>query len=88
MVERRFLTLAEVAEILSISSSQTYALVRSGDLRAIKVGGRRAYDLARAGVCVVSGLALGIDGVITDAPDVAVRARAELSAAAMVSVRR
>lgn len=36
----RFLALAEVAEILSISVSQVYALVRRGDLRAIKVGGR------------------------------------------------
>jgi excisionase family DNA binding protein len=43
MVERRFLTLAEVAEVLSISSSQTYALVRSGELRSIKVGGRGQY---------------------------------------------
>ncbi len=36
----RFLQLAEVAEILNISSAQTYALVRSGDLPAIKIGGR------------------------------------------------
>lgn len=36
----RFLTLADVAETLNISSAQTYALVRSGDLPAIKVGGR------------------------------------------------
>ncbi|MEJ5946165.1 helix-turn-helix domain-containing protein [Pseudokineococcus basanitobsidens] len=36
----RFLPLADVAEILSISSAQAYALVRSGDLPAIKVGGR------------------------------------------------
>ncbi len=36
----RFLTLADVAETLNISSAQTYALVRSGELRAIKVGGR------------------------------------------------
>jgi excisionase family DNA binding protein len=43
MVERRFLTLAEVAEVLSISASQTYALVRSGELRSIKVGGRGQY---------------------------------------------
>ncbi len=40
MAERRFLTLADVAEVLNISSSQTYALVRSGDLPAIQVGGR------------------------------------------------
>lgn len=39
-VEARFLTLADVAETLNISASQTYALVRSGDLPAIKVGGR------------------------------------------------
>ena len=36
----RFLPLADVAEILSVSSAQAYALVRSGDLPAIKVGGR------------------------------------------------
>ena len=36
----RFLPLADVAEMLSISSAQAYALVRTGELRAIKVGGR------------------------------------------------
>lgn len=36
----RFLTLADVAETLNVSSAQAYALVRSGDLPAIKVGGR------------------------------------------------
>jgi excisionase family DNA binding protein len=36
----RFLQLADVAEILNISSAQAYALVRSGDLPAIKIGGR------------------------------------------------
>jgi excisionase family DNA binding protein len=36
----RFLTLADVTEILNISSTQAYALVRSGDLPAIQVGGR------------------------------------------------
>jgi excisionase family DNA binding protein len=59
----RFLTLADVAEILSTSSAQVYALVRRGDLPAIKIGGRgqwrvessqleayieRLYDEARA----------------------------------------
>lgn len=34
----RFLTLADTAEILNISASQAYALVRSGELPAIKVG--------------------------------------------------
>jgi excisionase family DNA binding protein len=36
----RFLTLTDVAEILNTSSPQVYALVRSGELRAIKIGGR------------------------------------------------
>lgn len=40
MPEPRFLQLADVAEVLNISSSQTYALVRSGELKAIKIGGR------------------------------------------------
>lgn len=39
-VPRRFIPLTEVSEILDISSAQAYALVRSGDLPAIKVGGR------------------------------------------------
>ena len=37
---RRFLQLADVAEVLNISSAQVYALVRSGELPAIKIGGR------------------------------------------------
>ena len=36
----RFLTLADVAEQLNTSSAQVYALVRRGDLPAIKIGGR------------------------------------------------
>ena len=39
-VARRFLPLTEVSEILDISAAQAYALVRTGDLPAIKVGGR------------------------------------------------
>jgi excisionase family DNA binding protein len=38
--DARFLTLADVAEILAISMSQTYALVRNDELKAIKIGGR------------------------------------------------
>lgn len=41
----RFLTLADVAEILNISAAQTYALVRNGDLPAIKVGGRGQWRI-------------------------------------------
>ncbi|MBK7722827.1 MAG: helix-turn-helix domain-containing protein [Austwickia sp.] len=37
---QRFLQLSEVCEVLNISSAQAYALVRSGDLPAIKIGGR------------------------------------------------
>lgn len=36
----RFFALTEVAEVLNISVSQAYALVRRGDLPAIKIGGR------------------------------------------------
>jgi excisionase family DNA binding protein len=36
----RFYTLADVAEVLNTSSAQVYALVRRGELPAIKIGGR------------------------------------------------
>ncbi|ABY23362.1 putative DNA-binding protein [Renibacterium salmoninarum ATCC 33209] len=36
----RFLTLADVSEQSQLSSPATYALVRSGELPAIQVGGR------------------------------------------------
>ena len=36
----RFLQLADVAEILNTSTAQVYALVRRGELRALKIGGR------------------------------------------------
>jgi excisionase family DNA binding protein len=44
----RFLSLADVMEILAISSAQAYALVRSGDLRAIQVGGRNQWRVEAA----------------------------------------
>ena len=37
---QRFIQLSDVSEVLDISSAQAYALVRSGELTAIKVGGR------------------------------------------------
>ena len=43
----RFLTLDGVAEVLSVSRSQAYALVRRGELRAIKVGGRGVWRIER-----------------------------------------
>lgn len=47
MATDRFLTLADVADILNISASQTYALVRNGDLEAIKIGGRGQWRIER-----------------------------------------
>ncbi|GAA2108269.1 helix-turn-helix domain-containing protein [Kocuria atrinae] len=40
MAQQRFLTLSDVSEILSISVAQARAMVRSGELPAIQVGGR------------------------------------------------
>lgn len=42
-MDKRFLTLPDVQEILNISSPQAYSLVRSGDLPAIQVGGRNQW---------------------------------------------
>lgn len=41
----RFLTLADVAEQLQINSPAAYALVRSGELKAIQVGGRGQWRI-------------------------------------------
>jgi len=43
MPPQRFLTLDDVAEILNISWSQAYALVRSKELSAIQIGGRNQW---------------------------------------------
>ena len=48
MTSERFLTLSDVAEILNISASQTYALVRSGELKGIQIGGRNQWRVERA----------------------------------------
>jgi len=45
--EPRFLTLSDVAEVLNISTSQAYALVRNNELEAIKVGGRGQWRVER-----------------------------------------
>jgi excisionase family DNA binding protein len=47
-VPLRFLTLDQVAEELASSRSQVYALVRSGDLPAIKIGGRGQWRVERS----------------------------------------
>ena len=41
----RFLTLADVAEILNTSVAQVRALVQSGELRFIQIGGRQQYRI-------------------------------------------
>ncbi len=48
MAADRFLQLTDVADILNISASQTYALVRSGELPAIKIGGRGQWRVERS----------------------------------------
>lgn len=40
---QRFLTLSDVTEALNISAAQGYALVRSGELRAIQVGSKGVW---------------------------------------------
>ena len=39
----RFLTLGDVAEVLATSVAQVRALVQSGELRHIQIGGRHQY---------------------------------------------
>ena len=48
VLDRRFMTLDDVREVLSISSTQAYSLVRSGELRAIRVGGRGQWRIENA----------------------------------------
>ncbi len=48
MTTERFLTLADVSEILNVSTSQAYALVRSGDLQGIQIGGRNQWRVERS----------------------------------------
>ena len=47
-MEPRFLLLSDVAAELSVSDSQVYHMVRSGELPAIKVGGRGQWRVERA----------------------------------------
>ncbi len=44
----RFLTLADTAELLNITARQAYALVRSGELPAIKIGSSGQWRIERA----------------------------------------
>ena len=44
----RFLTLADTAEVLSISAKQVVGLIRSGELPAIKVGDGGQWRIERS----------------------------------------
>jgi excisionase family DNA binding protein len=45
--ESRFLLLSDVAAELNVSDSQVYHMVRSGELPAIKIGGRGQWRVER-----------------------------------------
>ena len=47
MTAHRFLTLSDVADELQVSLSQVRALVRSGELPAIQIGGRNQWRIER-----------------------------------------
>jgi excisionase family DNA binding protein len=59
----RFLLLEDVAEELAVSQSQVYHMVRSGELPAIKVGGRGQWRVER------TKLEAYIDGKYTETAD-------------------
>lgn len=46
-VEPRLLKLEDVAVVLNVRLAQVYALVRSGDLPAVKLGGRGVWRVDR-----------------------------------------
>jgi excisionase family DNA binding protein len=43
----RFLTISDTADVLNVSVSQAYALVRSGELPAIKIGAHGHWRIER-----------------------------------------
>lgn len=48
--KHRFLTTEQVAEELNVSVNQIRALLKSGDLRGIQVGGRNVWRIAATDV--------------------------------------
>jgi excisionase family DNA binding protein len=46
-MEPRFMLLSDVAAELNVSDSQVYHMVRSGELPAIKIGGRGQWRVER-----------------------------------------
>lgn len=47
-MDPRFLTLADVADTLAVSTSQVRAMVKTGELPAIQVGGRGQWRVETA----------------------------------------
>jgi len=47
-MDTRFMLMADVAKELAVSESQVYHMVRSGELPAIKIGGRGQWRVERA----------------------------------------
>ena len=47
ITEPRLFTIANVATYLSVSEAQVYSLVRSGELPAVKLGGRGVWRIDR-----------------------------------------
>jgi excisionase family DNA binding protein len=47
-MQPRFLLMSDVADQLNVSMSQVYHMVRSGELPAIKIGGRGQWRIERA----------------------------------------
>jgi excisionase family DNA binding protein len=47
VAEPRLFTIADVAKYLSVSEAQVYSLVRSGELPAVKLGGRGVWRIDR-----------------------------------------
>jgi excisionase family DNA binding protein len=47
-MDSRFLTLADVAEILAISPRHAHTLVRTGELPGIQIGARRQWRVERS----------------------------------------
>lgn len=44
----RFLTIADTAEVLNVSVSHAYSLVRSGELPAIRIGSRGQWRIEKS----------------------------------------
>ena len=81
MATQRFHTLDDVAEILNVSWSQAYALVRRKELIAIQIGGRGQWrvekdELERFIQQKYAEARAGTPGPAADEPDAADRAAA------------